>query len=126
MSATRWKRLRVVVDLAVRDDSLSEKDFRWSVERALAENRTFDQVIAAYRARGAYARNLTVKVDRKVRAKEGEPSMEALQRKLDKAYEMAGLARQDHDRTDEARWMGLAAKLKGQITDLRAVLEERK
>jgi len=119
MSATKWKRLRVVVDLAVRDDSLSEKDFRWSVERALAENRTFDQVIAAYRARGAYARNLVVKVDRRVRAAktEGEPSpTDALQRKLDRAYEMAGLARQDHDRTDEARWMSVAADLKRQIT----------
>jgi hypothetical protein len=59
-----WKRLRVVVEIAVRDDSLSEKDFRWSVERALADSRTFDQVIAKYREAGAYARNLAVRVQR--------------------------------------------------------------
>lgn len=64
MAATRWKRLRVMVELAVRDSSLSEKDFRWSVERSLIDNRTFDQVIAKYREQGAYARNLVVKIER--------------------------------------------------------------
>jgi hypothetical protein len=67
MAATTWKRLRLNVDIAVKDDSLSEKDFRWAVERALTDNRTFDQVIAKYRARGAYARNLTVRVHRNPR-----------------------------------------------------------
>ena len=62
MAATSWRRIRLTVDIAVKDDSLSAKDFRWAVQRALADNRTFDQVIAKYRDRGAYARNLTVKI----------------------------------------------------------------
>jgi DNA-binding Lrp family transcriptional regulator len=64
MAATSWKKIRVVVDLAVRDNSLSEKDFRWAVDRALTDNRTFDQVIEKYRAQGTRVRNLIVKVDR--------------------------------------------------------------
>ena len=67
MAATSWKRLRLYVDVAVKDASLSEKDFRWAVEQALNDNRTFSQVLARYRDHGTVTRNLTVKVYREPR-----------------------------------------------------------
>lgn len=36
-----------------------------------------------------------------------------LSRKIDRAYEMAGLARQEGDKVDEARWMKEVKRLRG-------------
>ena len=37
-----------------------------------------------------------------------------LSRKIDKAYEMAGLARQDGDEKDEKRWLDEVKRLRGE------------
>jgi hypothetical protein len=42
-----------------------------------------------------------------------------LQRKLDQAYELAGLASQDGDKVDEARWMREVERLKEEIRSTR-------
>ena len=44
MAATKWKTKRVVVEVVVHDDCLSDKDVRWAVETALTSGRTFDEV----------------------------------------------------------------------------------
>lgn len=41
---------------------------------------------------------------------------QGLQRKIDRAYEMAALARQDGDRADETRWMDEVRRL-GELLD---------
>lgn len=67
MAATKWKRLRVNVDLAVRDGCVTEKDLRWAVETALTSSRTADEVLRSRQRiadRPVYVRNLTVRCDR--------------------------------------------------------------
>jgi len=46
-------------------------------------------------------------------------SVEKLRRKANQAWELAGLARQDHDTTDEARWTQLAKLYDERIKELR-------
>jgi hypothetical protein len=45
MAATKWRLKRVVVEIAVYDDCIAEKDLRWAVERALESSQTFDHAI---------------------------------------------------------------------------------
>lgn len=40
--------------------------------------------------------------------------MTDLSRKIDQAYEMAGLARMDGDKKDEARWLKEVKRLRGE------------
>lgn len=51
--------------------------------------------------------------------KEDDRSPEVLIRKLDQAYELAGLARRDMDYTDEAKWLERVAELKKELKEAR-------
>ena len=48
----------------------------------------------------------------------GDAQVERLRRKRDQAWEMVGLARQDGDRADEARWTHRAKEYARQISEL--------
>lgn len=58
---TVWNKKRVVVEISVRDDCISERDLRWAVDTALTTGRTLDRVLRERSSESVYIRNTAVK-----------------------------------------------------------------
>lgn len=72
MAATKWKTERVLVEIAVHDESVTISDIRWAVQTALETHRTFDNVIRSRAPKGPPVRlgRLVVKHYNKVKVRE--------------------------------------------------------